>query len=210
MKITELSPYKGTTWQAVTESGEKIFIGQKTVEKMNLKKGLELPDSAIECIKEEDLERKSRERAMYLLSGRDYGFVELFRKLEKTYPKEMCLRTCKLMAEKGLVNDREYAFRLGKQLFGIKKESAVAVRYKLTQKGIPKDIISEVIDEYCEDDEAVKNRIKELIEKKYKRCLSDDAGVRKVKNALARLGYGYPDINAALKEFECEDEFFDA
>ena len=156
MKITELSPYKGTTWQITTENGGKIFIGQRTVEKMNLKKGMELPDSAIESIKEEDLERKSRERAMYLLSGREYGFVELYRKLEITYPKEMCLRTCKLMAEKGLVNDREYAFRLGKQLFEIKKESAVAVRYKLTQKGIPKDIISEVIDAYCEDDEAVK------------------------------------------------------
>ena len=207
MKITELSPYKGTTWQITTESGGKIFIGQKTVEKMNLKKGMELPDSAIESIKEEDLERKSRERAMYLLSGRDYGFVELFRKLEKTYPKEMCLRTCKLMAEKGLVNDREYAFRLGKQLFGIKKESAVAVRYKLTQKGIPKDIISDVIDAYCEDDEAVKDRIKALVEKKYKRYLTDEVGVRKVKNALARLGYGYSEINSALKEFDNEDQY---
>ena len=207
MKITELSPYKGTTWQITTESGGKIFIGQKTVEKMNLKKGMELPDSAIESIKEEDLERKSRERAMYLLSGRDYGFVELFRKLEKTYPKEMCLRTCKLMAEKGLVNDREYAFRLGKQLFEIKKESVVAVRYKLTQKGIPKDIISEVIDAYCEDDEAVKDRIKALVEKKYKRYLTDEAGVRKVKNALARLGYGYSEINSALKEFDNEDQY---
>ena len=206
MKITELSPYKGTTWQITTENGGKIFIGQRTVEKMNLKKGMELPDSAIESIKEEDLERKSRERAMYLLSGRDYGFVELYRKLEKTYPKEMCLRTCKLMAEKGLVNDREYAFRLGKQLFEIKKESAVAVRYKLTQKGIPKDIISEVIDAYCEDDEAVKDRIKALVEKKYKRNLTDEAGIRKVKNALARLGYGYSDINSVLKEFDNEED----
>ncbi len=207
MKITELSPYKGTTWQITTENGGKIFIGQRTVEKMNLKKGMELPDSAIESIKEEDLERKSRERAMYLLSGRDYGFVELYRKLEKTYPKEMCLRTCKLMAEKGLVNDRKYAFRLGKQLFEIKKESAVAVRYKLTQKGIPKDIISEVIDAYCEDDEAVKDRIKALVEKKYKRNLTDEAGIRKVKNALARLGYGYSDINSVLKEFDNEEEY---
>lgn len=207
MKITELSPYKGTTWQITTENGGKIFIGQRTVEKMNLKKGMELPDSAIESIKEEDLERKSRERAMYLLSGRDYGFVELYRKLEKTYPKEMCLRTCKLMAEKGLVNDREYAFRLGKQLFEIKKESAVAVRYKLTQKGIPKDIIGEVIDAYCEDDEEVKDRIKALVEKKYKRNLTDEAGIRKVKNALARLGYGYSDINSVLKEFDNEEEY---
>ena len=205
MKITELSPYKGTTWQIVTDSGEKIYIGQKTAEKMNLKKGMELPSATLDCIKEEDLERKSRERAMYLLSGRDYGFVELYRKLEKSYPKEMCLRTCKAMAEKGLINDREYAFKLGRQLFEIKKESEVGVRYKLTQKGIPKDIISEVIEKYCEDDEAVKSRITELIEKKYKRYLNDEAGVRKVKAALGRLGYSYSDIKAALNEFEFEE-----
>lgn len=207
MKIAELSPYKGTTWQITTENGEKIFIGQKTVEKLNLKKGMTMPDSAIDSIKEEDLERKSRERAVYLLSGRDYGFVELYRKLEKNYPQEMCLRTCKLMAEKGLINDREYAFRLGKQLFEIKKESAAAVRYKLTQKGIPKDIIAEVIEKYCEDDDTVKRRIIELIEKKYKRYLGDETGIRKVKNALARLGYSYSDINSALKEYEIENEF---
>lgn len=206
MKIAELSPYKGTTWQITTENGEKIFIGQKTVEKLNLKKGMTMPDSAIDSIKEEDLERKSRERAVYLLSGRDYGFVELYRKLEKNYPQEMCLRTCKLMAEKGLVNDREYAFRLGKQLFEIKKESATAVRYKLTQKGIPKDIIAEVIEKYCEDDDTVKCRIIELIDKKYKRYLGDETGIRKVKNALARLGYSYSDINSALKEYEIEDD----
>ena len=206
MKIAELSPYKGTTWQITTENGEKIFIGQKTVEKLNLKKGMTMPDSAIDSIKEEDLERKSRERAVYLLSGRDYGFVELYRKLEKNYPQEMCLRTCKLMAEKGLINDREYAFRLGKQLFEIKKESAAAVRYKLTQKGIPKDIIAEVIEKYCEDDDTVKRRIIELIEKKYKRYLGDETGIRKVKNALARLGYNYSDINSALKEYEIEDD----
>lgn len=205
MKITELSPYKGTTWQIVTDSGEKIYIGQKTAEKMNLKKGMELPESALDCIKEEDLERKSRERAMYLLAGRDYGFVELYRKLEKSYPKEMCLRTCKAMAEKGLVNDREYAFKLGRQLFEIKKESAVGVRYKLTQKGIPRDIIAEVIESFC-DDEAVKNRISELIEKKYKRYLTGEAGVRKVKAALGRLGYSYSDINAALDEYELDFE----
>lgn len=205
MKITELSPYKGTTWQIVTDSGEKIYIGQKTAEKMNLQKGMVLPESALDSVKEEDLERKSRERAMYLLAGRDYGFVELYRKLEKSYPKEMCLRTCKAMAEKGLINDREYAFKLGRQLFEIKKESAVGARYKLTQKGIPRDIIDEVIESYC-DDESVKNRISELIEKKYKRYLTDEAGIRKVKAALGRLGYSYSDINAALSEYELDLE----
>ena len=66
---------------------------------------------------------------------------------------------------------------------------------------------TEVIDAYCEDDEAVKDRIKALVEKKYKRYLTDEAGVRKVKNALARLGYGYSDINSALKEFDNEGQY---
>ncbi len=200
MKITKLSQYKGTTMLLETDKGNKLYIGKKTAEKMNLCVGMELPDSALSAIGEEDIERKSRERAMYLLAERDYGFAELYHKLQKNYPDEMCLRTCRLMAEKGFVNDRDYAFKLGRQYFEIKKESAIAVRYKLTQKGIPRYIIDEVIEEYCTDD-AVKERICELIQKKYSRRLDDEEGRRRVRNALARHGFSYSDINAAMQEF---------
>lgn len=200
MKITKLSQYKGTTMLLETDSGNKLYIGEKTAEKMNLCVGMELPDSALSAIGEEDIERKSRERAMYLLAERDYGFAELYHKLQKNYPDEMCLRTCRLMAEKGFVNDRDYAFKLGRQYFEIKNESAIAVRYKLTQKGIPRYIIDEVIEEYCTDD-AVKERICELIQKKYCRRLDDENGRQKVRAALARHGFSYSDINAAMSEF---------
>lgn len=200
MKITKLSQYKGTTILLETDSGNKIYIGEKTAEKMNLCVGMELCDSALSAIGEEDIERKSRERAMYLLAERDYGFAELYHKLQKNYPDEMCLRTCQLMAEKGFVNDRDYAFKLGRQYFEIKKESAAAVRYKLVQKGIPRYIIDEVIDEFCTDDE-VKERICELIEKKYSRRLDDEEDRRKVRAALARRGFSYSDINDAMRDF---------
>lgn len=200
MKISKLSQYKGTTMLLETDNGNKLYIGKKTAEKMNLCVGMELPDSALSVIGEEDIERKSRERAMYLLTERDYGFAELYHKLQKNYPDEMCLRTCQLMAEKGYVNDHDYAFKLGRQYFEIKKESAVAVRYKLAQKGIPRYIIDEVIEEYCRD-EAVKERICELITKKYSRRLNDEDGRRKVRAALARHGFSYSDINEAMREF---------
>lgn len=200
MKISKLSQYKGTTMLLETDNGNKLYIGKKTAEKMNLCVGMELPDSALSVIGEEDIERKSRERAMYLLAERDYGFAELYHKLQKNYPDEMCLRTCQLMAEKGYVNDHDYAFKLGRQYFEIKKESAVAVRYKLAQKGIPRYIIDEVIEEYCRD-EAVKERICELIAKKYNRRLDDEDGRRKVRAALVRHGFSYSDINEAMREF---------
>ena len=103
MIITELSPYKGTTWQLVTDSGEKIYIGQKTAEKLNLKKGMELPESAHDTVREEDIERKSRERALYLLAGRDYGFVELFRKLEKSYQRICAFAPARSWRKRGLL-----------------------------------------------------------------------------------------------------------
>lgn len=207
MKILNISPYKGTTWLLETDSGEKIYIGQKTAERYNLKAGLDLPEAALDEIKESDLERKSRERAMYLLTGKDYGFAELFRKLEKSYPPRMALDTCRAMAEMGLIDDRKYARKLANQLFEIKLESERSVRFKLSQKEIPKDIIEETVEEFC-GDELVEERLCRLIKKKYQKNLSDKEGVRKVRDALARRGFGYDDIKRALKSFEEEAEQF--
>ena len=39
-----------------------------------------------------------------------------------------------------------------------------------------------------------------LLRKKYLRKLEDEDGVKKVKNALARQGYSYSDINAVLDD----------
>ena len=47
-------------------------------------------------------------------------------------------------------------------------------------------------------------KIKEIIEKKYLRCLQDEKGYRRAVNGLQRLGYRYEDIRQAISCFSLE------
>ena len=71
----------------------------------------------------------------------------------------------------------------------------------LLQKGIDKEIIAQVVEE-LEPNPAEK--IKEIIEKKYLRCLQDEKGYRRAVNGLQRLGYRYEDIRQAISCFSLE------
>ena len=68
-------------------------------------------------------------------------------------------------------------------------------------RGIPREIVEEALGKY---EDGTAERLTELIEKKYLRRLHEENGVNKVKAALARQGYGYDEINAALKELDGE------
>ena len=43
--------------------------------------------------------------------------------------------------------------------------------------------------------------ITKLIDKKYARYLDDEKGIRKVTNALARLGHDFSDIKEAIRNY---------
>lgn len=203
MKILSVSQYKGTTFCIEIEGVPNVYIGAQTVEKYSLKAGLELPRAALEEIQYADLERKANQRALHILAARDCSFTELYRKLEKNYPKEMCLNVCRRMAELGYINDRAYAEKLARQLFEVKKLGMIKAKYEMKSRGLPPSVIEEALEPYL-DEEGTLERLEELVEKKYERYLTDEKGVRKVKAALARAGYSYDSINAVLDMYDLE------
>ena len=74
----------------------------------------------------------------------------------------------------------------------------------MKRKGVPDELIEELCAEYSD---TAQDRLAELIGRKYASKLDDENGVRKVKAALARMGYSYSDINEAMKSFgDDEDE----
>lgn len=77
MKILTVEKYKGSTYCLELDGHPNVYIGEDTVEKYSLRQGLDLPEAALDEIVAYDLERKARQRAMYLLTVRDYCFVEL-------------------------------------------------------------------------------------------------------------------------------------
>lgn len=203
MKILSVSQYKGKTFCLEIENFRNVYINESTVTKYNLKAGLDLPQHALEEIEASDLQRKAKERALYLLSSRDYCFVELYNKLSHTYPHEISLSVCKRMGELGLVNDRNYAEKYARELFNIKHLGMFRAKQEMKRRGLTENVIEEAVEPYRDNDNTLQ-RLEELVEKKYERYLIDESGVKKVKSALARLGYSYDSINSVLDLYDLD------
>lgn len=197
VKIASVEKYKGKTYRIDFEEGEPAFINSEIISQFHLRAGTEIPDRAWEDVVYANDFRRARERAMYLLDYRDYSYSELYKKLLDNYDEQICFDVCDKLAELGFINDRRYAEALARKYMEVKKFGYYRAVQEMRQKGLSKELIDEVLAEY---EDSTVERLTELVEKKYLRRLEDEDGIKKVKNALARQGYSYADINAALED----------
>ena len=189
----------------IFDDGERIYIHEKILAEYNLKEGINVPEEAVEEIVAANDYRRARERALYLLDVRDYSFVELYQKLEKNYDEDICVKVCKNMAELRLINDRRYAEMRARELFEVKRVGMFKAKQELKRRGLSDNIIEEAVAPYADKEECF-SRLEELVERKYERYLTDEKGVKKVKNALLRQGYRYAEVNAVLDLYDLDFE----
>lgn len=196
--IVDVSQYKGKCWKVELDDGEPLFLHCEIVAEYSLKKGINLPESAIEQIMHSSEVRRARERALYLLDMKDYSYAELLKKLEQNYSEETCFEVMDIMVETGVVNDYNYTRNLAENLVMSKRHGYYRARQEMRQKGLTNGIIEEVLSEYSDKFE---DNLRTVIEYKYARYLTDDKGINKVKSALVRLGYSYEEINSVLPDY---------
>ena len=140
---------------------------------------------------------------LFLHADQGISKKELIEKIQRTTSKEAAWSAADRMEELGLVNDEEFAKRYAAELFNRKGFSGRRAQYELLRKGIDKEIIAQVVEEL---EPNPVEKIKEIIEKKYLRCLQDEKGYRRTVNGLQRLGYRYEDIKQAILCFSCEGD----
>lgn len=204
VKILNIEKYKGNTYCVEIEGEDNIYLHSSIVSEFHLKSEMIIPQSALEEIIFQNDFRKAKERALYLLDYRDHSYKELYDKLRRNYSPEICEAVMEKMIEIGVIDDRKYAERYARYLFEVKHAGKYKARAEMLKKGIDKEIVDEFLEEYEED---TQERLKELVEKKYARYLTDEKGVQKVFNALVRYGYNYSDVREVIKEFMDEVEF---
>lgn len=205
-RIDSLRKYKGSTWEMVLDDGEHVYLSSEIVSRFSLEEGREYDDDEWQEIVDENLFRKARERALYLLDYRDYSYIELYKKLENTYPENIVDRVMDKMLEIGTINDRRYAAGLAKTYVESRNYGYYKAMQMLRQKGITKQIAEEALEPY---EESTYERLREYTEKKYSSYLDDEDGIRKVKNALVRRGYSYDVVNRVVKDIIEEYEYED-
>ncbi len=181
-----------------------------------IKSGSEVTPEQLEELLTESARRKMMNKALDLLSMRDYSRRELSDKLvtkawEKKEQKDMDLGSlkqqasdiCDRLEELGLLNEERFARSYVDELIRRKHLSKSGLKTALIQKGVPRDIIETVLEEV---DVVPVEQVRELLATKFKnRDLSDEKQKTRTVNALLRLGYRYNEIHAAMGEW-MEDE----
>ena len=150
---------------------------------------------------EEDLLKKAKLRAMYLLNICDRAEAELREKLKKNeYPQEIIEQAIQYVKSFGYINDLRYAenfIRSRKE-----KKSKKEILYLLSEKGIASEIIASAVEEYYHEEDGVL-AIRALLKKKhYESKTADDKERQKTYGYLARKGFSYRDIMKALQAEE--------
>lgn len=201
MTVNSAARYKGSTWEVFID-GNRIYLHKEIVADYGLRPGAEISPERYEEMMLASDRRRATERALYLLDYRDYSYSELFKKLNENYDEDTCYYVLNKLVSLGLINDRRYAENLARKYMEVQKYGYYRASNEMYRKGLDRELVAEVLSTY---DEGTAERICEIIRQKYSGYLDDPDKVRRMKNALARRGYSFSDINEAVRMMECAD-----
>ena len=205
MIITAIEPRRKGLCALYIDGEPAMKLDAETLLAHRFDIGREITDEELHaCVIDSDRKR-CKDKAMWLIGYRDHSRRELIDKLRRDFSAESAEAAVRRLEELGLIDDGRFARRYAADLFNLKRLSDRAVRQKLHEKGIDRDLIDEVMAEFEVDEQA---QIRAIIEKKYARSLSDEKERRRAVNALSRLGFDYSDIKSAVAEYiETEEEY---
>ena len=199
MIITDVVP-KHKRLSALYIDGEfALKIDTEAFLSSRFKIGGEITDDELKELIEYSNEKRAKEKALWLISYRDHSKKELSEKLRRDSDDEAAHKAVERMEELGLIDDEKYARRYAEELINVKHLSVRGARYKLTEKGIDRELADEILEELDPDP---REHIEIIIERKYKKALTDEKGRRRAVAALQRMGYSWSDINAVIGEYE--------
>ncbi|MBQ8926714.1 MAG: regulatory protein RecX [Oscillospiraceae bacterium] len=205
MKITEINKQK-TYYEVRTELAVYEIDGE-FLRKYRLEEGHDAQEELLEELHDKSRFRRAYKRACYLLDARDYSYSLMYQKLMATYhDRELCHRVLTQLVQCGAIDDRRYAARLAEYLVERKRYGLYRVRQEMLRRGLDKSLIEEQLEAFSETAE---DQIGQVLEKKYGRYLTDPDDLKarqKVIAGMARLGYSYGSVKAAIEDYFADFE----
>lgn len=147
-------------------------------------------------------EKKASKKAMDLLLRQDRTEKELSERLYRAgFSEKAAAAAIAYVSSFGYLDDLRYA---SNYLFYHKgHQSKKEIRFKLLNKGVPKDIIAQAMEEYAPEDEyeALRSQLGKRLKGKTVREL-ETKDKNKIIAYLSRKGYGIAAIRRAMEETE--------
>ncbi|MDE6260704.1 MAG: recombination regulator RecX [Oscillospiraceae bacterium] len=229
MKIEKLEPskHKEGRWLVWLDDASIVRVGEGDVVSLGLYAGKELSDEEGEALAAAGERSKLMERAVGLLSLRPMSRRELLDKLcapprqkKDKYPydklddapdpellqaqkeavRERAEAVADRLTELGLLNDGEYA-RMVVRHYAAKGYGPRKLRDELYRRGVPRSFWEDAMEEREPDD----SQIDKLARQKLRGTEPTRENLKKVSDYLARRGYGWEEISAALERLREEE-----
>lgn len=205
MRIESLSPSQRVQgrWIAVLADGSKLKLTDREMVDFSLYAGLDLPEEMLAQLRDSAGESAARRRALNILSARPLSRRELEKRLaEKGETPAHAAAAADYMEHLGYLNDEHYAKLLAEH-YAAKGYGPRKVRDELYRRGVPRELWDGALAELQEPDDA----LDALVAARLQRIPRPDrADLKRVSDALARRGYGWSDISAAIRRYQQEHE----
>ena len=206
MRITKLLPSQRIQgrWLCHLEDGTILRVTENEVACFGLYSGMELTEELREQLAEAVRRGEVKEKALRLLSGRPMSRKELVDKLtarprdkeKEPIPEELAEEAADRLEELGYLNDAEYARTVARH-YAAKGYGERKLRDELWKRGVPREYWDQALEEVQDPTDAMDA----FIRSKLMGRTADRETLGKLSAALARRGYRWEDIRAALSRY---------
>lgn len=206
MVITGIKKKRGRLLQLEFDSLPSVAVDIRTFEETPYQVGSSLNEKQLDELVRLSNQRRSMEKALYLLSFRDYSRRELEQKLLRETDSAAAAAAVDRMEELGLINDGEYAKKRAGYLLNQKLYPSRRAVEELCALGIDRETSVEAVDSFERDDVS---QALALLNRKYYNMGTDNDSLRKVAASLSRFGFDSDTIRRAINEFKSTEQDFE-
>lgn len=145
-----------------------------------------------------DQQKRILDRLRGLCSRREYCYADVLKKAKEALDgdAQAAKEVADALVEEKYVDDLRYASAYARDKSAIQGWGEVKIRYMLSAKGVPRDVIDKALEEI--DQDKADSRLEKLLQNKLK-SLKDDPQCRLklLRFALGR-GYGYDEVSKVV------------
>lgn len=191
----EASKHKKGRILVFLEDGACLKITEQELLDFGLRSGDELDEAALGQLKEAAGVSNTKATAADLIGKRAMSRRDLERKLREKGASEAEARYAAEWLEAiGALNDAEYAAALVRHCAQLGYGPA-RVREKLYEKGVPRELWEEALEELPADG----GQVEDFLRSKLRERIPDEKEKRRLTNALLRRGFPWGEVKAAWR-----------
>jgi len=205
IKITKIErkKYSKGVWSLFSDEVHIADLHEDVIVQHRITPGKLLSKEDIDVLLESEEKAKAMDSALRLLSHRMRSEKELSDSLRrKGYGEGLIEGIMQELRKRGYVDDQVFARMYAQSLLGSRKDGSRAVKMKLSQKGISREVTRSTVEELTSDEKEYEAAL-ELAIKKVKGSYKNDepdAIYRKLGGFLSRKGYPYEIVMKVLRK----------